>query len=196
MNAVAAHAIGGTTDAPFARVYRGDCLDIMPVLAPVSHVVSDPPYEDEIHKAVGSVNRVRKDGRKVQDFGFGGINGTRAEVARGVAEISEGWALLFCLAEGVRAWRDDLQAAGAKWDTTLVWVKPDAMPRFNGQGAARGFENCVSAWCGRGHRSWNGGGKDTGGGSRSGGSSRADIANAMASTGAGGPDDIDDEIPF
>jgi len=33
------------------------------------------------------------------------------------------------------------------------------MPRFNGQGAARGFECCVSAWCGRGHRSWNGGGK-------------------------------------
>jgi len=40
------------------------------------------------------------------------------------------------------------------------------------------------------------GGSSGGGGSRSGGSSRADTANSMASTGAGGPDDIDDEIPF
>jgi site-specific DNA-methyltransferase (adenine-specific) len=52
-----------------------------------------------------------------------------------------------------------LQAAGGKWDTVLVWVKPDSAPRFNGQGAARGFENCMSVWCGKGYRSWNSGGK-------------------------------------
>ena len=33
------------------------------------------------------------------------------------------------------------------------------MPRFNGQGAARGFECAVTAWCGPGYRRWNGGGK-------------------------------------
>jgi site-specific DNA-methyltransferase (adenine-specific) len=66
---------------------------------------------------------------------------------------------VFCLAEGVRAWRDDLQASGAKWDTTLAWIKPDASPRFNGQGAARGFECAVTFWCGTGFRKWNGGGR-------------------------------------
>lgn len=140
------------------ELYLGDCLDILPALEQSDHVISDPPYEDELHKAVGRIRR--KDGANMIDrLGFEGVNERRAEFAEAIRNHSKGWALLFTLAEGVRAWRDDLQSAGAKWDTTLVWIKPDAMPRFNGQGAARGFENCISCWCGKGYRSWNGGGK-------------------------------------
>jgi site-specific DNA-methyltransferase (adenine-specific) len=144
-----------------ATLYLADCLQVLPTLAGIDHIISDPPYEDEIHKAVGRVNRVRAsgDGRTVPDFGFGGINSIRHEIAELFVQAAAGWLLLFTLAEGVRAWRDDIQAAGGKWDTTLAWVKPDAMPRFNGQGAARGFETIVTAWCGKGYRSWNGGGK-------------------------------------
>ena len=40
--------------------------------------------------------------------------------------------------------RLDVIAPSGKWDTCLAWVKPDASPRFNGQGAARGFENAVA----------------------------------------------------
>lgn len=139
-------------------LYLGDCLEILPVLGMVDHVITDPPYEDELHKAVGRIRR--NDGREmISDLGFDGINAGRAAIAKAIAEASKGWALIFTLAEGVRAWRDDLQAAGAKWDTVLAWVKPDASPRFNGQGAARGFENCITVWCGKGYRSWNGGGK-------------------------------------
>lgn len=142
-------------------LYLGDCLEVLPTLGPVDHVVSDPPYEDELHRAFADGERItRLDGREVKgDLGFEGINETRAQVAAAVVAASSGWAVLFCLAEGVRAWRDDIQAAGGKWDTTLAWVKPDASPRFNGQGAARGFECAVTAWCGRGHRRWNGGGR-------------------------------------
>lgn len=104
--------IGGTAQAPLATIFHGDCLELMPLLDRVSHVISDPPYEDEIHKAVGSVNRVRKDGRTVQDFGFEGINGTREAVAQAVTEISEGWALMFCLAEGVRVARRSARGRG------------------------------------------------------------------------------------
>jgi site-specific DNA-methyltransferase (adenine-specific) len=93
------------------------------------------------------------------DLGFAGINADRAAIASAIVKASAGWVLVFCLAEGVRAWRDVLQPAGAKWDTTLFWVKPDASPRFNGQGAARGAECAVTAWCGKGYRSWNGGGR-------------------------------------
>lgn len=141
-----------------ATLYQGDCLEILPTLPKVDHALFDPPYEDELHKAVGRIRR--NDGREmVAELGFCGINGRRAEVAQAVVEVSNGWAIIFTLAEGVRAWRDVLQDAKAKWDTTLVWVKPDASPRFNGQGAARGFENAVTCWCGTGGRSWNGGGK-------------------------------------
>lgn len=141
-----------------ATLYLGDALEIVPTLVGVDHVISDPPYEDELHKAIGRIRR--KDGREMcQDLGFTGVNAQRAEIAKAVCAASTGWVILFTLAEGVRAWRDDMQAAGAKWDTTLAWVKPDASPRFNGQGAARGFECAVTAWCGKGYRSWNGGGR-------------------------------------
>lgn len=140
------------------ELYLGDCLEVLPTLGRVSHIIGDPPYEDELHKAIGRIRR--NDGREmIQDLGFEGVNASRGSIAAACVEICDGWLILFTLAEGVRAWRDDIQAAGGKWDTTLAWIKPDASPRFNGQGAARGFENAVTAWCGKGYRRWNGGGK-------------------------------------
>lgn len=140
-------------------LYLGDCLEILPNVS-VDHIISDPPYEDELHAAVGKINRIRNDGRRtVDDIGFAGVNDSRAEIASACVSASRGWVILFTLAEGVRAWRDDLQAAKAKWDTTCFWVKPDASPRFNGQGPARGAECFVTCWAGTGYRKWNGGGK-------------------------------------
>lgn len=139
-------------------LYQGDCLDVLPTLSGIDHVISDPPYEDELHGAMGRIRR--NDGQEmVDDLGFEGINASRDAVAVAMVAASSGWLIAFTLAEGVRAWRDAIQPAGGKWDTTLFWVKPDASPRFNGQGAARGAECAVTAWCGRGHRRWNGGGR-------------------------------------
>lgn len=145
-------------------LYTGDCLEIMPTLGGIDHIISDPPYEDELHKAVGKFKILRNDNKayysnELSSLGFEGINATRTPVAAACVSASSGWLILFTLAEGVRAWRDDIQAAGAKYDTCLAWVKPDASPRFNGQGAAHGFECAITAWCGAGHRRWNGGGR-------------------------------------
>lgn len=140
-----------------ATLYLGDCLGVLGNLS-VDHIVSDPPYEDELHKAMGRIRR--NDGQKMaDDLGFDGINALRPEISRLCVERAAGWVILFTLAEGVRAWRDTLQAADAKWDTTCFWVKPDASPRFNGQGPARGAECFVTCWAGKGHRKWNAGGK-------------------------------------
>lgn len=141
-----------------ALLIQGDCLKVMPMLGKVDHVITDPPYEDELHKAIGRIRR--KDGRQmIDDLGFDGVNASRAEIAKAIVQAATGWSIVFTLAEGVRAWRDDMQAVGAKWDTTCFWVKPDASPRFNGQGPARGAECFVTAWCGPGYRKWNAGGK-------------------------------------
>jgi site-specific DNA-methyltransferase (adenine-specific) len=141
-----------------ARLILGDCRDVLETVGPVDHVIADPPYEDELHAAVGRIRR--NDGQQmIDDLGFAGVNVDRASIAKAVVASSAGWVILFTLAEGVRAWRDELQAAGAKWDTTCFWVKPDASPRFNGQGAARGAECFVTCWTGVGYRRWNGGGK-------------------------------------
>lgn len=144
-----------------ATLYLGDCREILPTLGKVDAVVTDPPYEPELHAAAdkATVNKIRYDGRVLPKIDFGSIEGIREVVTAQMVAVSSGWVIVFTLAEGVRAWRDALQANKAKYDTCLAWVKPDAMPRFNGQGAARGFECAVTAWCGVGHRSWNGGGK-------------------------------------
>ena len=149
------HAIERVGDA---TLYLGDCLQILPAIGTVDHVVSDPPYEDELHEAVGRIRR--KDGQEMcATLGFDGVNVDRDRIAAACVSASSGWVILFTLAEGVRAWRDGLQAADAKWDTTCFWVKPDASPRFNGQGAARGAECFVTCWAGTGYRRWNAGGK-------------------------------------
>ena len=143
-----------------ASLYLGDCLQILPVLRGINHVIADPPYEDELHTAARAGRIMRTDGQAApRGPDFAGIGATRAEASGAIAGACRGWAVVFTLAEGVRAWRDALQEAGARYDTALCWVKPDAMPRFNGQGAARGFECMTTAWCGKGRRRWNGGGK-------------------------------------
>ena len=140
-----------------ATLMLGDCLEIMPTLT-VDHIIGDPPYEDELHKAVGKIRRA--DGRQmISDLGFDGVNGIREGFSRVAVQAASGWVILFTLAEGVRAWRDDLHVAGAKLDTTCFWIKPDASPRFNGQGPARGAECFVTCWATKGYRSWNAGGK-------------------------------------
>ena len=141
-----------------ATLILGDCLEVMPGLGSVDHVICDPPYEDELHEAIGRIRR--NDGQAmIQTLGFSGVNASRASIAAACASASSGWVLLFTLAEGVRQWRDDLQAVKAKYDTACFWVKPDSAPRFNGQGPARGAECLVTAWAGSGYRSWNAGGK-------------------------------------
>lgn len=140
------------------RLILGDCLAIMPGLGRFGHVICDPPYEDELHSAIGRIRR--NDGVAMpSSLGFAGINAIRERVAQAAIAGADGWVILFTLAEGVRAWRDDIQAHGGKYDTCIAWVKPDSTPRMNGQGPARGFECAVTAWAGKGRRRWNAGGK-------------------------------------
>ncbi len=147
-----------------ATLHHGDCLDLLPAIlvqdGPFDHVIADPPYEDALHAAAAKGSIARTDGRREpRGPQFAGISEIRDEAAAAMVAASNGWVLAFCLAEGVGAWETALTNAGAKWDTTLAWVKPDAAPRFNGQGAARGFECICTAWAGSGHRRWNGGGR-------------------------------------
>ncbi len=140
------------------RLILGDCLEILPTLSPVSHVICDPPYEDEIHNSIGKIRR--NDGvEMIESLGFDSINSIRSDIANHCILLSDGWFIAFCIAEGTKAWEQEIRKHGGKYDTAICWIKPDAMPRMNGQGPARGFECAVTAWCGTGYRHWNAGGK-------------------------------------
>lgn len=143
-----------------ARLALGDCRDILPTLGKVDQTISDPPYEAVMQNKWGVLSKNPHSSHvQYEETGFSAIDDIRDEVAKAIINATDGWAILFCMAEGVRAWRDAIEAAGARYKRAMVWVKPDAMPQFNGQGPSTGHEMMVAAWCGEGHSSWNGGGR-------------------------------------
>lgn len=141
-------------------LYLGDCREILPAIGKVQAIISDPPYEAVMQNKWGVLSRNAPSSHvRHENLGFDAIDHMRDDVANAAVAACEGWIVLFCMAEGVRAWRDAIEAAGARYKRAMVWVKPDAMPQFNGQGPSVGHEMLVSAWCGQGHSKWNGGGR-------------------------------------
>ncbi len=145
--------------------YLGDCLEILPALGKVDAVITDPPFEIEAHtlqrrilgKSLGSGSREIINDKALT---FAPITEeARTGLSKYAADNCNGWALIFCQAEAIAAWRDTLQVAGAKFKRAMIWVKPDGMPQYNGQGPAQGYESIAAAWCGIGHSKWNGGGR-------------------------------------
>lgn len=143
------------------RLILGDCLEVMPLLGPVDHIFSDPPYEDSLHAAKNKLRgRLRRDsGPELKGLRFSGIDGIRGDVVRSSAKICNGWFIAFCTVEGVWKWADEINTSSMKYKRACAWVKPDCTPQLNGQGPAQGFECFVSAWCGAGKATWNAGGK-------------------------------------
>jgi site-specific DNA-methyltransferase (adenine-specific) len=142
------------------RLILGDCLAVMPLLGKVDAVVTDPPYEAVMQDKWGVLSAQSPSSHvRHETLGFGAIDAVRDDVAAAMCAVCDGWLVAFCMAEGVRAWRDAIEATGVRYKRAMVWVKPDAMPQFNGQGPSVGHEMMVSAWCGKGHSKWNGGGK-------------------------------------
>lgn len=141
-------------------VYCGNMLDVLPTLGAVDHIITDPPYEAVMQNKWGVLSKQAPSSHvRHESIGFDAIDDVREDVARAICAASQGWSVIFCMAEGVRAWRDALEAAGARYKRAMVWIKPDAMPQFNGQGPSVGHEMLVSAWHGKGHSRWNGGGR-------------------------------------
>lgn len=142
------------------RLILGDCLEVMRELENVDHAIFDPPYEAVMQNKWGTLSRNAPSSHvRHEDLGFQAIDDIREDVTKEVVRLCNGWAIIFCMAEGVRAWRDCIEESGAKYKRAMVWIKPDAMPQFNGMGPSVGHEMMVSAWCGSGHSKWNGGGK-------------------------------------
>ena len=147
------------TIAEGVTMILGDCLEVLPTLGRVDHVITDPPYEKEAHRQGRRTQASVKHGINV-DLDFAAITETdRTQIANLTVAMSDGWVMFFCQAEAVTPWRDAIEAAGGKYKRTMVWIKPDSTPQLNGQMPAPGYESIPLAWCGAGHSRWNGGGR-------------------------------------
>ncbi len=149
-----------------AALWLADCRDVLPNMGKVAHVITDPPYEASLHKAKNSMRekhpfrRMRHDGgTEFKRLEFAPIDDIRADVVRLVQDCCEGWFIAFCTVEGTAKWADTINASRVRYKRACIWIKPDAPPQLNGQGPGQGAEMFVSAWAGRGHASWNAGGK-------------------------------------
>lgn len=149
------------------RLILGNSLDVMPKLGAFDHLISDPPYEDFMHKAksgsagrkaYGSKRRIRTDGHaNPKTLDFDSIDAIREPFVKSVQ--CDGWFIVFCTPEGVGRWADVINESPIKYKRACTWIKPDSTPQLNGQGPAMGAENFVCAWAGKGFAKWNAGGK-------------------------------------
>lgn len=143
-----------------ARLSLGDCLQIMPTLGSVSHIICDPPYEASLHAAKSHLSNLRKDsGPELKEIDFSAVDEIRAPFVALSEDQCEGWFIAFCTVEGVAKWADFINPSRLKYKRACVWIKPDSTPQLNGQGPAQGAECFVTAWGGSGHARWNAGGK-------------------------------------
>ena len=139
-------------------IYLGNCLaEKMPTC---DHLITDPPYEEQMHKSKKGLRGLRNDGGKeLSGLNFTSIDEIRDEFINQVPEICAKWLIVFCSPEGVGRWAAPITASPMKYKRACVWVKPDSAPQFNGQCPAMGAEMFVTAWAGKGFSKWNGGGK-------------------------------------
>ena len=137
----------------------GDCIEGLAQLeaGSIDVVITDPPYEAEAHTSERLVARA---GGKlaVEPIAFPPITEEqRTESSRQMARLARRWVLVFCQVEAAMKWRAALEAAGAVYKRTCIWVKPDGKPQYSGDRPGIGYEAIVACHA-PGRSRWNGGG--------------------------------------
>ncbi len=140
-------------------IYHGDCLDVLPTLAGVDHVITDPPYSDASHAMHDAGKRwaQRQDGLVRAELRFDSIDGPYIESVLNAVAVAR-WAV-FTMDERIASWLRVSQPRGFKYVRTGVWVKPGSMPQFTGDRPAMGYEPVVIMHAAGSRTRWNGGGR-------------------------------------
>lgn len=150
-----------TPEKPWDLVL-GDCLPFLRSLPDksVDHVICDPPYEAEAHTKGRRIHNPRTGECRMAPLTFDAMTSEgRASVAAEMARAASRWLVVFCQIEAAHLWRSALEAGGARYVRTMVWVKPNGQPQLTGDRPGVGFETMVVAYGSPGRLRWNGGGK-------------------------------------
>lgn len=146
-----------TTDT--YRIYCGDNAEYYDSVGGVQAVITDPPYDSEVH----SQERVARDEHGMveavpvpfESLTSGDVHG----LGRFCNGKLDGWALIFCQTEQINAWRTPLEVYGLRYFRPMLWIKPDAKPNLRGHGPGIGHETIAAFWKSSRKQCWNGGGK-------------------------------------
>jgi DNA modification methylase len=154
-------------DSGGITIYHGDCLEVLPQLEQVDHVITDPPYGRDIYLRMrnqDSAGGNRRHKIKGEDSliamragAIGSIDDLLIPSSVEMALLTKRWALVFSDVENCHRWRDGMEAGGHRYVRTGAWIKPDAMPQMTGDRPGVGFEPCTITHA-QGRMRWNGGG--------------------------------------
>src|SRR5690606_19646822 len=98
-------------------LYHADCLDVLPTLEPVDHIITDPPYSEHVHSKSRAGARKLRGGWQASaeaspsnisrevDFGFDALDAaTREACALEFARLASRWTLVFSDVESSHLW--------------------------------------------------------------------------------------------
>jgi len=133
-------------------VYLGDCRTILPMLDAVDHVITDPPYSEQVHEGARTLRDL--DTKPVTFASTTSLD--LAVIAANLSAITARWFVATMAWEHVT---DFLREPPCGWEFIRhgVWVKPDGAPQFTGDRPAQGWE-AVCIMHRPGKKRWNGGG--------------------------------------
>jgi DNA modification methylase len=158
-------------DSGGVTIYHGSCLDALPALEVVDHVITDPPYSEHVHtksragaraitgSVAGGSMTAPANFARVKTFGFEAIDrSTMRACAREFARLARRWSLVFSDVESSHRWRAALVRGGSEYVRTGAWVKEGGTPQFTGDRPAVAFE-AITITHKPGRKRWNGGGR-------------------------------------
>jgi len=134
-----------------ATLYLADSREVLPTLAPVDAVITDPPYSDNTHK-MAKTNKGAGHGVRLVTFDALTADDFTASM-RSMLGASQGWVVATC----------DYRHACLTYDWPEfvrlgAWVKPNPMPQISADRPAQGFEVVLILHSGRTKKAWNRGG--------------------------------------
>lgn len=157
-------ASGPALPPPYYRddavvLYHADCLDILPLLGPVDHVITDPPFTQRTSENMRSRKDASDGGAYIGDSGrrridFDGIDGQEGWLALDLVAAARRWVVVFCALEQIGRFET---AAGVAWVRGTVWHRTNSAPQFTGDRPGQSCEG-IAIMHRAGRKRWNRGG--------------------------------------
>ena len=118
-----------------ATLYLGDCMEILPTLGKVDHVITDPPYSERTHAGHDECKglALTADGRR--SLGYAALSDADCEtLTQAYAAICDGWIVWMTDHTLAPAIERAMKAAGRYSFSPLPYYAPGSRVRLSGDG--------------------------------------------------------------
>ena len=137
-----------------ARLYLGDCMEVLPTLPKVDAVITDPPYSESTH--CNAKSNKGGSGAKAIDFKAIDFKAIEAFLSACVP-LCDGWVIANMDWRHIAA----LEFHGHSFYELIrfgVWVKTNPMPQISADRPANGWDGIAYIFPKDKKKTWNGGG--------------------------------------